>query len=292
MFPHTDPAGIMVTQPAPGVNMSSMYPIQAHPGDHTVDRNHKAGTAKGLSLGLLPEENARQSQQVAQSYQKELEQQIREKNEKRRKERDEQERYDAKLEAEMKSYNPWGKGGGGAPLRDRKGNLITDLKRMHKENENSYQNPELQVFEDKRAVVAVDTSPADNTSSTGKIQAIHRSSSIHPQQYSSIHPQPSIHTQQYSSIHPSMLIHPSSAITHPSILSSTQPSIPNQKYPAIPSHTQPYSPVLGHTQPYHPYSFMLSHPIHTQPPPSTAHPSPFMLIHATSMPLQCLTKVL
>ncbi|XP_077348959.1 centrosome and spindle pole-associated protein 1 isoform X3 [Lithobates pipiens] len=164
------PSGMMVTQPAPGVNMPSMYPIQAHPGDHTIDRNHKAGTAEGLSLGLLPEENARQNRQVAQSYQKELEQQIREKNEKRRKERDEQERYDAKLEAEMKSYNPWGKGGGGAPLRDGKGNLITDLKRMHKENENSYQNPELQVFEDKRAVVAVDTSLADNTSSTGKIQ--------------------------------------------------------------------------------------------------------------------------
>lgn len=51
--------------------------------------------------------------------------QIREKNEKRRNERDEQERYDAKLEAEMKSYNPWGKGGGGAPLRDGKGNLIS-----------------------------------------------------------------------------------------------------------------------------------------------------------------------
>ncbi|XP_040210298.1 centrosome and spindle pole-associated protein 1 isoform X4 [Rana temporaria] len=163
------PAGMMVTQPAPGVNMPSMYPSQAHPGDYAIDRNQKAVTAKGLSLGLLPEENSRQNRQVAQSYQKELEQQIREKNEKRRNERDEQERYDAKLEAEMKSYNPWGKGGGGAPLRDGKGNLITDLKRMHKENENSYQNPEFQAFEDQRAVVAVDTSLADKTS-TGKIQ--------------------------------------------------------------------------------------------------------------------------
>lgn len=25
----------------------------------------------------------------------------------------------------MRSYNPWGKGGGGAPLRDTKGNLIS-----------------------------------------------------------------------------------------------------------------------------------------------------------------------
>lgn len=40
---------------------------------------------------------------------------------------------------------------------------------MHKENENSYQNPEFQAFEDQRAVVAVDTSLADKTS-TGKIQ--------------------------------------------------------------------------------------------------------------------------
>lgn len=25
----------------------------------------------------------------------------------------------------MRNYNPWGKGGGGAPLRDKKGNLIS-----------------------------------------------------------------------------------------------------------------------------------------------------------------------
>lgn len=36
LFPRTDPAGMMVTQPAPGVNMPSMYPSQAHPGDYAV----------------------------------------------------------------------------------------------------------------------------------------------------------------------------------------------------------------------------------------------------------------
>lgn len=52
---------------------------------------------------------------------------IQEREERRRKEREEKEEYEAKLEAEMRTYNPWGKGGGGAPLRDSTGNLISML---------------------------------------------------------------------------------------------------------------------------------------------------------------------
>ena len=52
---------------------------------------------------------------------------IQERQERRKKEREEKEVYEAKLEAEMRNYNPWGKGGGGAPLRDDKGNLISML---------------------------------------------------------------------------------------------------------------------------------------------------------------------
>lgn len=51
--------------------------------------------------------------------------QIKEREERRRQEKEEKERYDAKLEADMRNYNPWGKGGGGAPLRDKNGNLIS-----------------------------------------------------------------------------------------------------------------------------------------------------------------------
>lgn len=51
--------------------------------------------------------------------------QIKEREERRRQEKEEKERYEARLEAEMRNYNPWGKGGGGAPLRDKKGNLIS-----------------------------------------------------------------------------------------------------------------------------------------------------------------------
>lgn len=35
------------------------------------------------------------------------------------------ERYNLKMEEEAKNYNPWGKGGGGAPMKDRQGNLIS-----------------------------------------------------------------------------------------------------------------------------------------------------------------------
>ena len=36
-------------------------------------------------------------------------------------------RYDRKLEQEAKDYNPYGRGGGGAPMRDGQGNLVGKL---------------------------------------------------------------------------------------------------------------------------------------------------------------------
>ncbi|XP_034285814.1 centrosome and spindle pole-associated protein 1 isoform X3 [Pantherophis guttatus] len=111
-------------------------------------------------LGIFPEEKPKPTREATLAYQQELQQQIREREERRRQEKEEKERYEAKLEAEMRNYNPWGKGGGGAPLRDKKGNLITDLNIMHKQNEDAYHNPEARVYEDKRAIVSVDLSLA------------------------------------------------------------------------------------------------------------------------------------
>ncbi|KFQ55460.1 Centrosome and spindle pole-associated protein 1, partial [Nestor notabilis] len=113
-----------------------------------------------LSTGVFSEEKTKPSKEATLSYQQELQQQIREREERRRQEKEEKERYEAKLEAEMRNYNPWGKCGGGAPLRDPKGNLITDLNMMHKQNEDAYHNPEARLYEDKRAIVSVDLSLA------------------------------------------------------------------------------------------------------------------------------------
>lgn len=53
--------------------------------------------------------------------------QIKEREECKRREKEEREQYDAKIEAEMMAYNPWGRSGAGAPIKDRKGNLFSKL---------------------------------------------------------------------------------------------------------------------------------------------------------------------
>ena len=70
--------------------------------------------------------------QTKASYRAELEKQMLEKKEKETQKKLEKERFELKKETEI--YDPWGKGGCGAPVRDRRGNLVTDLKKMRKLN--------------------------------------------------------------------------------------------------------------------------------------------------------------
>ncbi|XP_062377506.1 centrosome and spindle pole-associated protein 1 isoform X3 [Sardina pilchardus] len=107
-------------------------------------------------MGVFAVDRSKQSKENAMSYQEALKQQeeirqaewsqhffkIRERQERKMRELEERERCDAKLEAEMKNYEPWGRGGAGAPIKDDHGNLISDLKRMHQCNEEAYLNPE------------------------------------------------------------------------------------------------------------------------------------------------------
>ncbi|XP_061456614.1 centrosome and spindle pole-associated protein 1 isoform X2 [Rhineura floridana] len=166
-----------------GTGIAGVQPSSAPPPVDTVQRPPAMTASKigerivndrAKGLGIFPEEKTKPSREATLTYQQELQQQIREREERRRQEKEEKERYEAKLEAETRNYNPWGKGGGGAPLRDKKGNLITDLNMMHKQNEDAYHNPEARIYEDKRAIVSVDLSLAsprlENTDeSTNKI---------------------------------------------------------------------------------------------------------------------------
>ncbi|XP_059182691.1 centrosome and spindle pole-associated protein 1 isoform X2 [Centropristis striata] len=97
--------------------------------------------ASPLDFGEHPEEKSKQRREIALSYQEALRQQIKEREELKRREKEEKERYDAKIEAEMMAYEPWGRSGGGAPIKDQKGNLVSDLNQMHRTNEESYRNP-------------------------------------------------------------------------------------------------------------------------------------------------------
>ncbi|XP_054045774.1 centrosome and spindle pole-associated protein 1 isoform X13 [Rissa tridactyla] len=163
--------GMMGMQPTPNLDP----PLGQAPVEQSVSNFGQKNTGdRQRSTGVFSEEKTKPSKEATLSYQQELQQQIREREERRRREREEKERYEAKLEAEMRNYNPWGKGGGGAPLRDAKGNLITDLNMMHKQNEDAYHNPEARLYEDKRAIVSVDLSlaspkPENTEASTNKI---------------------------------------------------------------------------------------------------------------------------
>ena len=71
------------------------------------------------------------------AYRDLLRKQIEEKRAKDEKAKLERERYDEKLRQEIQEYDPWGRGGGGAPNQDYRGNIITDLRRMRRDNENN-----------------------------------------------------------------------------------------------------------------------------------------------------------
>ncbi|XP_076780499.1 centrosome and spindle pole-associated protein 1 isoform X7 [Arvicanthis niloticus] len=120
-------SGMIGGQPAPHVSVPVTHQV-APPAMNTVGQNEQKVLSNGhRNSGLVFEDKPKPSTQSLQSYQEALQEQIREREARRKKERLEKEEYEAKLEAEMKIYNPWGKGGGGAPLRDAKGNLISPL---------------------------------------------------------------------------------------------------------------------------------------------------------------------
>ncbi|XP_033058161.1 centrosome and spindle pole-associated protein 1 isoform X12 [Trachypithecus francoisi] len=120
-------SGMMGVQPAAYVSAPVTHQL-AQPVVNTVGQNElKITSDEVINSGLIFEDKPKPSKQSLQSYQEALQQQIREREERRKKEREEKEEYEAKLEAEMRTYNPWGKGGGGAPLRDAKGNLISHM---------------------------------------------------------------------------------------------------------------------------------------------------------------------
>nr|XP_048276450.1 centrosome and spindle pole-associated protein 1 isoform X9 [Myodes glareolus] len=117
--------GMIGGQPAPHISAPVTHQV-AQPIVNTVGQNEqKTLSDRLMNSGLIFEDKPKPSKQSLQSYQEALQEQIREREERRKKERLEKEEYEAKLEAEMRIYNPWGKGGGGAPLRDAKGNLIS-----------------------------------------------------------------------------------------------------------------------------------------------------------------------
>nr|XP_046215980.1 centrosome and spindle pole-associated protein 1-like isoform X7 [Oncorhynchus gorbuscha] len=163
----------------------SHYNGSSHP-EPPPHRPASDAATMGSGIGVFPAEQVKPSKESVLRYKEALRQQgdprkgrsqifcqIQERRERRRLDREETDRYEAKLEADMKNHDPWGRGGGGAPLRDSGGNLITDLHQMHKHNEEAYINPETWQ-KSARATVAVpreDTRPPSTHRVSGFAQA-------------------------------------------------------------------------------------------------------------------------
>ncbi|XP_016140961.1 centrosome and spindle pole-associated protein 1-like isoform X1 [Sinocyclocheilus grahami] len=127
----------------PAVDQQALIPpeaqwpvLQPPSGGLTQAISHAGVVPSGPAF--FPPERLQQAKESAVSYQEALKQQIQERQQRRHREKVEKELYDAKIKAEMKAYEPWGRAGGGAPLRDYHGNLISDLKQMHKTNVEAY----------------------------------------------------------------------------------------------------------------------------------------------------------
>ncbi|XP_029368386.1 centrosome and spindle pole-associated protein 1-like isoform X2 [Echeneis naucrates] len=152
----------------PGGGMPSQF------GDHSPHSQHSGSTFPeppiktnneavnvDSQVRLFPSERSRSTRDRILSYRDALKEQIQEQQERRRQEREEREHYEAQLEADMKNHQPWGRGGGGAPLRDSTGNLIADLNQMHKLNEEAYSNPEQWQRKSTAAMRARQAEPPD-----------------------------------------------------------------------------------------------------------------------------------
>lgn len=68
--------------------------------------------------------------QKAKDYQNELNKQIREKQMQKQREKDAENQLDEKRRQENLSYDPYGKSGGGAPIKDNSGNIVANLDRV------------------------------------------------------------------------------------------------------------------------------------------------------------------
>ncbi|XP_036362229.1 centrosome and spindle pole-associated protein 1-like isoform X3 [Octopus sinensis] len=91
------------------------------------------GTRPGALVFGESDNNKNSSRTKEQVYLKALERQIEEKKALKLKEKRDQENYEKTLEEESRNYNPFGRGGGGAPLKDSSGNVLANLRQIKRD---------------------------------------------------------------------------------------------------------------------------------------------------------------
>lgn len=86
---------------------------------------HQHRNDNGFQIGQDSDQDEKQAQK--KRYQQELQAQMREAQMRKAQAKQERNDYDRKLDAEIERYNYFGRSGGGAPMRDKDGNVVANL---------------------------------------------------------------------------------------------------------------------------------------------------------------------
>jgi hypothetical protein len=90
------------------------------------------GSLKNMWQGGRPgSDEVRMKRAQQNAYVSQLESQIAERKDRERKAKQMEADAERRADAEARRFNPWGRGGGGAPLQDERGRMITDLRDLH-----------------------------------------------------------------------------------------------------------------------------------------------------------------
>merc|ERR1711968_410219 len=97
-------------------------------GEHRAQpRSHLEAMWGGSQQGNDKRVKARKKQIWLDS----LNRQVQERKSREAKAKADEQEAERKARMEARNYNPWGRGGGGAPLRDDAGKIVTDLREVH-----------------------------------------------------------------------------------------------------------------------------------------------------------------
>jgi centrosome and spindle pole-associated protein 1 len=105
-------------------------PIQQFHTAPTTTFGTSRQAAADNGFNFTEDQNKDLKSMKAKEYQEELQRQVREKQMQKQREKEEKERTDKKMLMETMNYNPFGRSGGGAPIKDKDGNVVADLSQV------------------------------------------------------------------------------------------------------------------------------------------------------------------
>ena len=135
----------------PASQRNQQYTDNRNRQQNRNDNRSKQNNNNGFQIGREVDKEAEQA--AKKRYQQELQAQMREKQLRKIQDKQEKDEYDRKLEMEITRYNYFGRSGGGAPMRDKDGNVIANLGDLRNPQQQQYQSPRSQqpytAFDDK-----------------------------------------------------------------------------------------------------------------------------------------------